>query len=412
MANLDRLRTGDQALVREINLSLIMHQLHRHAPISRAALAEITGLNKTTVSSLVHELIEHQFVYEVGYDTSGVGRPAILLQLNPDAGCIISCEVGVDFVAAIISNFAAEIFYTERLEIPTDLDQQEMLDRVLALLHKLEEQAQATTNGLLGLTVGVPGLVDHETGNLLFAPNLGWHDIPLGDILRKQFDVPVFVDNEANMAALGEYLFGAAQGYDEVLYISVGVGLGGGIVRQGSLFRGRAGYAGEFGHMTMIPKGELCNCGNHGCWETVVSQAALFRFVQEAVEEEGLSSVLLEQTENDLTRLTVPLVAEAAYQGDQVARKAFDRVSYYLGIGIASLVNALNPDLVVFGGILSSASDLMLSTVLEELNKRALQWNAKAVEVVLTAHEQDACLMGGIATVYQSILKQPGNMAK
>jgi glucokinase-like ROK family protein len=407
----DQLRTGDQFLVREINLSLIMHQLHKHAPISRATLAEITGLNKTTVSSLVNELTEHQFIHEVGYDTSGVGRPAILLALNPEAGCIVSCEIGVDFIAAIVSNFAAEILWKHREDISSDLGQQAILERALAVLRDMANKAQATS-GLLGLTVGVPGLVDHETGRLLFAPNLDWHDVALGDILRDKFDVPVFVDNEANMAALGEQIFGAAQGYDEVLYISVGVGLGGGIVRQGSLFRGRAGFAGEFGHMTMIPDGELCNCGNRGCWETVVSQSALLRFVRQFIKEEGQKSILSEQTGADLDQLTVPMVAEAARKGDQVARKAFDLVAHYLGIGIANLVNALNPDLVVLGGIVSSASDLMLPTVWQEIKDRALRWNVDAVEVVLANHGQEACLMGGIATVYQSILRQPGNVAK
>jgi glucokinase-like ROK family protein len=401
-----RYRTGDQALVREINLSVILQYLRENAPISRAALADMTGLNKTTVSSLVGELMDRQFVREVGLDSTGLGRPAMLLTLNPQAGAIISGEIGVDFVSAVCTNFAPEIVWRGHESISPDSGQSAIVERMVALLRQTVDVGSSSCGPVLGLAIGMPGLVDQATGTLLFAPNLGWRDMPLRSILEAAFDAPVFVDNEANLAALGEHYFGAAQGYEEVLYISAGVGLGGGLVHNGQICRGVTGVGGELGHMTMDPEGELCNCGNRGCWETQVSQRALFRYLRRAIDG-GQASRLSKMTGGDLDRLTVTLVVDAARSGDAVALEALDRIGHHLGIGIASLVNALNPELVVFGGVLSLAWEFLLPAVNEELQRRALSWNRDATRVVLARHGLDACIMGGVALVLYNILSKP-----
>jgi glucokinase-like ROK family protein len=406
MSQRSHYRTGDQALIRQINLSAILQHLRESAPISRAALAQITGLNKTTVSSLVRELIENQFVREVGLESGAVGRRAMLLRLNPAAGCIVSGEIGVDFISAIAADFAAKVVWRDQTKIDPAMGQDAIAEQSAALLQQAVDQGLSSCRVLLGVAVGVPGLVDQATGMLLFAPNLGWKDVPVRTILQQKFDAPVFVDNEANLAALGEHYFGAAQGYQEVLYISAGVGLGGGVVHDGQVCRGVTGMAGELGHMTMDPDGELCNCGNRGCWETLVSQQALFRRVRRAIGA-GHASQLTQAVNGDLDRLTVPLVADAARAGDAVALEALDAVGHSLGIGIASLVNALNPELVVFGGILGLAWQFLRPVVTEEMQRRALRWNREATQVVLAQHGFDACVMGGLALVLQDILREP-----
>ena len=401
-------RTGDQTLVREINLSLIMNRLHRHTPISRAVLADVTGLNKSTVSSLVNELIERKFVHELGILSIGIGRPSVQLELNPQAGFIVSAEIGVGFVSVICSNFTADIVWRCREKVPIELGQHAILERVLELLRTGIEAGKATPQSpsLLGVAVGIPGLIDMNEGKLLFAPNLRWRNVPIRQQLQKEFpDVPVFVDNEANMAALGEYFFGAAEDYNEILYLSAGVGLGGAIVRDGQLMRGTTGVAGEFGHMTMDPHGELCNCGNRGCWETQVTQSAVFRAIRQAIGAGATSSL-----QASLADLTMQMVVDAAKQADQLAIQTLNRVGHDLGIGIASLVNVLNPDLVLVGGIISLAGEFIMPSIEAELNTRALRSNASAVTILSAKHGQDACVMGGVATVYQRVLSQPSNL--
>lgn len=406
-AQQSRYRTGNQALVREINLSMIMNVLRETAPVSRSSLAQMTGLNKTTVSSLVQELIDQRFVHEVGFDVTSAGRPAMLLDLNPAGGVIISCELGVDFISVIATNFAANVVWRHRAEIPQTHTQQVAIAHLLELLEKAIAISCDAYGRLLGMAVGVPGLVDQGSGTLFFAPNLDWKDIPLGQILRTTFNVPVFIDNEANLAALGEHYFGAIQNHNEVLYVSVGIGLGGGIIRDGQLFNGATGFAGEFGHIVLDPNGKQCKCGNRGCWETFVNPAALFDYLHQALDQgpESLLTQHLAQPEH----LTIAQVAQAAQAGDAVARSALGKIGYYLGLGIASLVNALNPDLVVLGGPLGQAGEQLLPEINRVLANRVLHWRRQATPVILAQHGSDACVMGGLAMVYQAILANPSN---
>jgi glucokinase-like ROK family protein len=420
-----RYRTGDQALVRQMNLSVIMHHLRENGSVSRAALAEMSGLNKTTVSSLVQELIDQRFIEEFGLNSAGAGRPAILLRLNPSAGTIVAAEVDVDVLSVIRTNFAAEIIWRHREAIGREKGQQAILDRLLALLSEATSSAGSADGALLGIAVGIPGLVDQETGTVHFAPNLGWVEVPLRSLLWERFGCPVYVDNESNLAALGEHYFGVAQGCENVLFLSLGVGLGGGIIHEGRLYRGVSGFSGEFGHMTVDPEGLPCNCGNRGCWETLVSTAAVFRNLrQESLREgalrEGEPSPDYERHRGDESPhyergdelLTLPTVLASARAGDPAAVQALREVGRHLGIGVASLVNALNPDLVVLGGRLSAAGEFLLPVATAELQRRALRWNAEATQVVLAKHGADACVMGGVAAVTQAVLAEPGLWAE
>lgn len=384
-----------------------MNRLHRDAPISRAALAEMTGLNKSTVSSLVNELIERRFVQETGIVSSGVGRPSVQLALNSQAGYIVSIELHVGVIVTLCTDFTANVLWTDRTTIAPDAEQKVVMQRVLALIReamRFGEQAIPGQN-LLGIAIGVPGLVEQASGTLLFAPNLGWHNVPIRAFVQEEFpNIPIFVDNEANMAALGEYFFGAAQDCNDILYVSIGVGLGGAMVRNGQLVRGASGLAGEFGHMTMYPNGALCKCGNRGCWETVVSLTALVHMIETRIRQH-------EPTRLDIGDLTAQSIVDAAQAGDSVAQAALETIGRELGVGLASLVNILNPDLVLVGGLLSHANDFLLPIIKTELYRHGLRWNADAVRVASAKYSDQACVMGGAAVVYQTILTQPAGVA-
>ncbi len=400
-------QTGNQGFLRQQNLSGIMHHLYDNAPISRADLAKLTGLNKTTVSSLINELIKNQFVSEIGAGLpTKIGRRSVLLDINPARGCIVSSEIGVDFISVICTNFAAEIIWKQKVEILDSTKKDEIVKSAMDLIQNAVIFGSQHQYPLLGISLGVPGLIDWRSGTVLFAPNLGWANVPLGEILRQTFQTQIMVENEATLAALGEQYFGAAEGYNEVLYVSAGVGLGGGMVIGGKPYNGSSGFAGEFGHMTMKAHGELCKCGNRGCWETLVSQAALFRYIEKAIES-GSSTVLQKLASHNKDHLTVEAVVDAARSDDRVALDALQKVGRDLGIGIASLVNALNPDLVVFGGILSLASGYLIPHVLVELRNRALHWNEETAKIVTARFGADAAVMGGVARVYQAVLSNP-----
>ena len=398
--------TADQVLVRKLNTSLIMDCLRTRRPISRAGLSTATGLNRSTVSSVINDLLEENLVREIGLQPSERGRPGILLELNPDGGCAVGVEIGVDFVSVVLTDFIAHVLWRKHIASDPKDEQGVIIGRVEDIIQRALSIGKEHGLRHLGIGLGVPGLVDIQQGNLVFAPNLGWCEVPFRQLWTQRFQVPVFVENEANAAALGEYYFGIAHNVQNLIFLSAGVGLGGGIIIKGRLFRGSSGYAGEIGHMTVDPNGELCGCGKRGCWETVVGPRAIVRRVREALETGGKSQIST-LVGNDLSRIDVGIVVQAAQAGDPIARAALEEVGVQLGIGIGNLVNTFNPEMVVLGGALSLASPFLLPVIEETVREHALEQPRQIVKVAASAHGADACVMGAVALVLDEILREP-----
>lgn len=403
MAN--RHKTADQTLVRELNTSLILESLRTRGPLSRASLSSMLGLNRSTVSSVINELFEDNLVMEVGLESSSGGRPGMLLALNPEGGCAVGIEIGVDFISIILTDFTAKILWRRRVECHPEEGQDVILRRGEELAQEALAFGEARGMPHMGIGVGLPGLVDVEQGELVFAPNLHWRDVPLRTLWEERFGLPVFVENEANAAALGEYYFGVAQNVKNLIYLSAGVGLGGGIMINGKIFRGSSGFAGEIGHMTIDPEGLPCGCGKRGCWETLVGPRAIVRRVREKVgDNEGILSRLVD---GDNSLIDVSVVVEAAEAGDEAAITALREVGEQLGIGIANLVNVFNPELVVLGGALSLASAFLMPSIEEAVAAHVLSQPGEIVEIAASAHGADACAVGAVALVLDDILRQP-----
>jgi glucokinase-like ROK family protein len=401
-----RYRTGDQTLVREINLSIVFNQLWTRAPLSRAQLANLTGLNKTTISSLVHELLTKGFIREAGLRSSRGGRPATLIEPNPQAGCMIGVEIGVDFICAILTNFRAELEWRHYESIEQDWRYQQVIERAREIIHDATHMADRLGLPLLGVGVGVPGLVDLDSGVVLFAPNLEWCDVPLQAMLAESLSVPILVDNDANLSALGEYYFGAAQGVENFIHLAIGVGLGGCVFLDGQPYRGVGGFAGEFGHMAVQDPGLPCKCGGHGCWETVVSTLAVVNRAQAAVEVNPHSRIL-ELAHGQTDRITLPLVIKAAEEEDAAALEVLGETGHCLGVGVANLVNAFNPELVVLGGGLSQAVSFLLAAAEKVVADKAVAMPAKSTRIVASVYGEDACVFGAVGYVLHEILTMP-----
>ena len=408
-----RYRTGDQAWVRERNLAIVLNYLWEAGqPVSRAHLVQVSGLNKSTVGSLLAQLQSWGFVKESGMSEPRPGRPGALIDMNPEAGRLIGAEIGVGFVSVVVTDLKAGVTWCRKVETfnggetPTAQDQVQVLEQTEALLQEAILQATAGETHLFGIGLGVPGLVDHATGTLLFAPNLKWSNVPLRDMWRRRFGVPVVVENEANAAALGEWMLGVARQVDNFVYLSAGVGLGGGLMIDGKLYGGRGGFAGEVGHMTLEPDGPPCNCGNRGCWEVLVGPTAIVQRVRQAVTE-GHAPKLMALCNSDLDAIRMEHVLRAAEQGEPAVLNALDEVGHYLGIGIANLINTFNPGLVVLGGVLSLAGPYILPRAQQEVNARTLAAARDGACITVSAFKFDACVMGGAALILHEILNNP-----
>jgi glucokinase-like ROK family protein len=399
-------KTGDQMLVRQLNTAIILDCLRLNAPLSRAETSGKIGLNRSTVSSIVNQLVQEGLVREIEFQKDKRGRPGMLLELNPDGACAIGAEIGVGFVSIMLADFGAKPIWCMRVAVDPEIGQSVYIERAGDLIQEALARAKEQGSRPLGIGIGVSGLVDVRQGELAFAPNLQWSHVPLRQMLRERFDVPVFVENDANAAALGEYYFGVARGVENFIYLSADVGLGGGIVLGGKLFRGNGGYAGEVGHMAVNPNGELCGCGRRGCWESLVSPRAVVRNIQ-AILQNGTDSLIRRLADGNLGNITFDQVIEAAQANDQVALCALQDVARWLGIGIANLVNTLNPELVVLGGGLARASMALTPVIETTVRENALEQPRQALKIAVSAYGSEACVVGAAAIVLDEILRYP-----
>ncbi len=407
-----RYQAGDQTLVREINLATALRYLQEGAPLSRVQLARLTGLNKTTVSSLIEELLERGLVHQIGLDTSGGGRPATLFELNPQAGCIIGVELGVDFISAILTDFVGQILWRCQQETDSTEPQEAIITHALRLVDKAQSVSQSCGARLLGLGLALPGMVDVQNGVLLFSPNLQWRNVALGQIFAEHIQGPVFVDNDATAAALGEHLFGAARQAHNFIFLIAGVGLGSGLFLNGDLYRGVGGIAGEIGHTSVtMDRSRPCRCGNRGCWETFGNQYSLIERVR-ALLEVGRNSLIPRLMAEQKAPLSLPLVAQAADASDTVALEALAETGAIIGAGVANLINIFNPEMVVIGGAMSIAGEHLLPTIKEAVQERALAEMRRQVQVLLSAFGPDASVMGAVALVVKAILSHPSSVER
>ena len=262
--------TAGQAFVREKNLSSVLRLIHTQSQISRAQLAVITGLNKSTISSLVDELLTQKLIHETGSNSGAAGRPATWLEINPQAGLVIGVELGVDFVSVAGTDLLSNILWRHKEDANPAEDQNKMIEQTLRIVKEAMAANKRKGGRFLGLGLATPGTVDLNEGLLIFAPNLHWHNVPFRKIFREQTKLNIFIENDANAAAIAEHLFGSARQSQDFLFVFAGVGIGGGLFLNGKLYRGKNGYAGEIGHSPIMaePSQTVCHCGNRGCWET------------------------------------------------------------------------------------------------------------------------------------------------
>lgn len=381
-------RTGDQALVKALNKAIVLDMLRRHSPISRAEIAKVTGLNKATVSALVDELIAGEMVFEAGPGESSGGRRPQILNFNEQAGLVAGAELGVGFLRVAITDLRARVLWRQYVTFAPHEGPEPCVRLLASLIQEGMAAVPPTPRGLLGIGVGVPGLADYGEGRLIYAPNLHWENVPLRDWLQNSFPgLPIIVDNEANAAAVGEHWSGCAKDARTFVYLSVGVGLGAGVMLAGDLFRGVGGGAGEIGHTTIDVNGARCSCGNRGCWELYASEAALQRELNQSIPP--------------------GVVVQAARQGDSAAGAALSKVGEALGVGIANTLNTFNPELVVIGGGIAEAGGLVLEPARRVVEQRALSRPLGQTRILTSALGAEACAIGAGALVLHEAFRLP-----
>jgi len=373
------------------NTQLVFSTIYERGEISRAEIARVTRLTRPTVSDVVVELMDEGLIEEVGHAPSTGGKRAVLLHVNEDSRCLIGLDLArEDFRGALI-NLHGEIKHRVTLPLQGN-DGDAALELVYALVDTLIATAQ---HPLLGIGIGAPGLVDAVDGVIHQAVNLYWRDVHLRDLLQARYRLPVYMANDCQVAALGEYTFGESNRSKDLVVIHIGKGVGAGIVLGGRLFHGNPLGAGEIGHVVVVENGEPCQCGNAGCLETLINNRGIVRRARVVMAE--MSQSLLNQLAPDPEALTFEAVCQAFDAGDEAARQVIHEVGEHLGAAAANLVGILGGCRILLAGRLLCFGQFLLEAIREELARRSLGALSQASEVDFVSLGGDIVLRGAAA---------------
>lgn len=389
--------------MRAHNQHTLLVTLLRQQPISRVRLARETRLSTTTVTSLVAEYLDRGLAQEAGADLEGArvgaGRPRVALRLVPESRCAFGVHIGVRRVRVALVDLQANLVDYESFDISQEQPVERCMARVAEICRGMAKRVSGPYRGseIVGVGVGASGLVESGKGINLWAPNLGWRDAPLRDLLAQELQRPIVIDNNVRCMALGESLFGIGRAANALAFVYARVGVGAGLVVGGEIYRGADCGAGEIGHWAFLPRdGAACSCGNRGCLETLISER-----------------VLLEQTAHidaDLvTGRTNPLqvVFDAARDGHLALVEMLEERAYFVGLALANLVNVLNPQLIMLGGWLYEAFDLIEPVVESTMRRHAFGGTGDQVRVLPTSFGAYCGVVGAAALAFDSFLFTP-----
>ncbi|MCH0538963.1 ROK family transcriptional regulator [Streptomyces sp. MUM 203J] len=373
---------GSQTSLHKANLERVVRAVRMAGSLTQAEIARATGLSAATVSNIVRELKEGGTV-EVT-PTSAGGRRARSVSLSGDAGIVIGVDFGHTHLRVAVGNLAHQVLAEEAEPLDVDASSAEGFDRAEQLVKRLIATTGTSLDKVIGVGLGVPGPIDVSSGTLGSTSILpGWSGINPSQELSARLGVPVHVDNDANLGALGELVWGAGRGVRDLAYIKVASGVGAGLVIDGQIYRGPGGTAGEIGHITLDESGPVCRCGNRGCLETFAAARYVLPLLQPGHGPD----------------LTMERVVQLAREGDPGCRRVVADVGRHIGSGVANLCNLLNPSRVVLGGDLAEAGELVLGPIRESVSRYAIPSAARQLAVAPGALGGRAEVLGALALV-------------
>jgi glucokinase-like ROK family protein len=388
----------------------VLQLIHAKRNISRIQLSKETGLSAPSITAIVQNLIERGLVAESGHNSSALGRKPVSLSLRDDAGFLVGVDLGSFFTRVVVSNIRGTLVYKEEFETGISDRRDLVLSRTLKAIHKAIDKSGTTKTALKGIGMGHSGVIDVTKGLVLSFPRPGqmaeWKNVPLRDILEREFGVPCLLEDSVRAIATAEKHFGLGTDLEDFIYVDVGMGIGAAIFIGGILYRGPGGSAGEFGHMTVDEHGHLCCCGNYGCLETVASCASIIQSVKSAIEK-GVDSRVRELAEGDLNRISIEMIGQAAMQDDSLSFRVLHEAVSHIAIALADVVNLLNPHVLIFGGALfRSAPELFLEPLKRTIKQRALEKSANEVELKISTLGSEAGALGAGRLISEIVVER------
>ena len=386
------LRKGDSQFLKDFNRSLVINSIHRKGPISRNQLASDLGLESSTITLITRYLMEAHIIEEVGIGDSTGGRRPIFLDLNPNYGASIG--VYVESVCAHLGlvDLKGRLLRRERVSFSRGSGSEDVISAMRKSIDKLAKGVN-----LLGIGIGISGFTDSQNEMLLYSPILGWRNVNLSRPLEREYGVPVFVDNDINTFVLAELWYGAGNRFRNFICVTIGEGIGAGIVIDGRLYEGATGGAGEVGHMCIDFNGPRCRCGEKGCLEVFASNSFLLKRAQEAILK----------GQGTFKKVTIEALQDAANNGDEVARGIFTEMSKNLGIGLKNVVNLFNPEAIILSGECVKAYPFFGPILKKEIQKHSFPEEAKELQILPSEVGENGWLLGPATLALNPLFELP-----
>lgn len=360
-------KTGDQHLVKKINKSIVLKCIEERGPISRADISKYTKLNKATVSTMVRELIREEFVHEVGMGQSSGGRKPIMLSFNDEAGYSIGIDLGVNYILAVLTDLKGKIIIEKSVPLK-DEPPEFILKQLNKIIKELLDDAPKSPYGIIGMGIGVPGTVNKK-GEVLFTPHLNLKQINLKQYIENQCKLETTVVNEANAGVFGELNYGAGKRIKNLIYISLGIGIGTGLIINNELYTGSSGISGELGHHTIHLTDKKCRCGNYGCWELYASENALIKKAKRL------------EIFKDSDHISLSMIEEKAKKDNQEVLELLHEIGKYIGIGLTNIIHTFNPEKVILGNRLARFEKWLFKSIQDTVNHRLSSFHQEAVNI-------------------------------
>ncbi|MCR2821167.1 ROK family protein [Lederbergia panacisoli] len=377
--------TGDAAYIKKLNRGLILSQIIEYNKISRADLSKVTGLNKATVSVQVSDLLEENLLIEEQLEHNNLGRRPILLSLNRKAGYALGIDLDKNQIIFTLSDMLGFPTHIEIVQLQTR-NYDDILEILIEYIIDIKKKCQGSTFGLIGVTVGIHGLVSKDE-KILFFPHLQWRNKNIKESLEKKADVTVFIENNANLTAFAEKVFKHNKS-NNVISISMHSGIGLGMIMNGEIHQGFHGYAGEIGHMIVVPDGKTCACGNQGCWEIYASEATFFKQLGENLNRSNADYYDIQSW---------------LKSGDKDVSEQMEQLIKYIAIGLNNIINMYNPEIIVLNSELLRLNPDAIRQIESRLNSNISQYG----RLLISELGKQACVMGACAFSIKKFLQIP-----
>lgn len=384
--------------LKDINRTRTLEIIQQSRVISRPQLAERTGLSRATIAHLADELLATGLVRQRGLGDSQGGRPPVLLEFNPSAAMALGARLRDHRWGLVLTDLDARVI--KRLDVPLGNTAPETA--IAALQAGIAEITAGIdrTRLLPAIGLGTPGLVDMRSGVVKTAVDVGWFEVPIADLAAEALGIPAYVANRSKVGALAELWWGRESNVQNLIYISIGTGIAAGIVIQGQLYTGANSSAGELGHVTVLPDGPLCACGNRGCLQVMAAGPAIANRARAQLRQ-APDSRLLSMVDGHPEWIEAETVFAAAAQGDALSQQIVKEVATYLGIAIANLVNLFNPEVIILGGTVGQIGHVLLAPIQSEVQRRAMAYPLAAVHITTSNLGPDAGAIGAAVLVLQ-----------